>query len=175
MKRSGAAWLMIGLGCSVAAVAQQPAIGESVTVSGCLERAQLDGSAGGTVVGTSASPSTADTDASSGLLVDAYMLTDATPVATDTDKASDRTTASSTTGTDTTAGTTGRVGTPTAYGLVGHEAELSSHTGARVEVTGPVVAPATSGRGSGGAATASGVKRVRVASFKVLGERCSTR
>jgi hypothetical protein len=150
---------------------QQPANGESVTVSGCLERAQLNGSAGGTVVGTSASPATADDDANSGLLVDAYMLTEATPVESGTDRS---TAGNSATSPGTTVGTTGRE-TPTAYGLVGHESELSSHAGARVEVTGTIVPPATSGRGSGGSAAASGVKRVRVASFKILGQRCSAK
>jgi hypothetical protein len=168
-----AAWLTLGLGLSGAAMAQQPANGETVTVSGCLERAQLNGSAGGTVVGTSASPATADDDANSGKLLDAYMLTMATPVANGTDRAT--TTASGGAASTTAAGTSGSRAEPTAYGLAGHENELSGHAGARVEVTGTVIPPATSGRGNGSSAAASGVKRVRVASFKVLEDHCTAK
>jgi hypothetical protein len=175
MRFNIAACVLVGLGTIAAVTAQQPADGQTVNVTGCLQRAQRDGSAGGTVVGTSASPATADDDANSGALVDAYLLTEATPTAsasTTTGAATGSAASNGTTGTTAT-GTTGT--RPTAYGLVGHEAELSEHTGARIEVTGTVVPPATSGHGAGGAAAASGVKRVRVTSMKVLADSCSAK
>jgi hypothetical protein len=136
--------------------AQAPQDGDKVTVAGCLQRAQRTGSVGGTVVGTSASPNTAADEANSSALVDAYLLSQATPVVGGAPQA------------------TGTSGTAqiTTFGLSGREAELERHLGARLQVTGKVVPPATSGRGAGGAATATGVKRIEVESFKILAEKC---
>src|SRR3954462_3863983 len=68
--------------CSSGSIIAQsaPATGDKVTVAGCLQRAQRNGSVGGTIVGTSASPNTAPQEANSGALVDAYLLSEARPV-----------------------------------------------------------------------------------------------
>jgi hypothetical protein len=148
-------------------------VGERTTVAGCVQRAQRNGSLGGTVVGTTAAPNTADDEANSSAMVNAFLLTDATPVVAGV---ADRpaNTASADTGTPGTTGTSGRV-EPTTYGLQGRESELERHQGARIEVTGTVEPPASSGRGTGGAATASGVKRLKVESFKILAEHCAAK
>ena len=155
MKLSFASLFAVVLGTMLLS-AQTPQIGEKVTVAGCLQRAQRTGSAGGTVVGTSASPSTAGDEANSSALVDAFLLSAATPVVGGDPQAT---------------GTTGKTDITT-FGLSGREAELERHQGARVQVTGKVVPPATSGRGTGGAATATGVKRIEVESFKILADKC---
>lgn len=137
---------------------------EAITARGCLQRGQRNGSLGGTVVGTTASPDRADDEANSSELVDAFILAEAVRADSTTQPAPSVSTGRAT-------GTTGRVEI-TSFGLSGHEAELGRHTGAHVEVTGVLAAPATSGRGPGGAATAAGTKRIRVGSFKVLAEKC---
>jgi hypothetical protein len=162
------ATMAIAAAASVAA--QAPQNGEKVTVSGCLNRAQRNGSLGGTVVGTSASPNTADVEANSAAIVDAFLLSEATP-------AGSGTTASANPGApaaDSPTGTAGRQQI-TSYGLSGHEAELEQHQGARVQVTGTIESPASSGRGTGGAATAAGTKRIKVESFTVLADTCPAR
>ena len=152
--------------------AQTPPQGEKVTVSGCLQRAQRNGSVGGTVVGTSAAPNTADDEANSSAIVDAFLLAEAAPVIAGVpDQPGNGTTAGASSRADTATGTSGR-SEKTTYGLQGREDELGRHPGARLQVTGTVMAPATSGRGTGGNATASGVKRLRVESFKILAEKC---
>jgi hypothetical protein len=138
-----------------------------MTVTGCLQRAQRNGSVGGTVVGTSAAPNTADDEANSGAMVDAFLLTDAT-VGSGASTASP----ASSTASPSATGTAGRA-EPTTFGLQGQEPELERHQGARVEVTGTVIPPATSGRGTGGAATAAGAKRLKVESYKVVAEKCT--
>jgi hypothetical protein len=50
---------------------------ESITATGCLQRAQRNGSAGGTVVGTSAPPERADDEANSSEMVDKFLLASA--------------------------------------------------------------------------------------------------
>lgn len=144
-----------------------PSAGERVTVNGCLQRAQRTGSVGGTVVGTSAAPNTADDEANSSAMVNAFLLTEAVP-------AIPGATADESARAPQPAGTSGQV-TMTTYGLIGREAELERHQGARLQVTGTVAPPAQSGRGSGGAATAAGAKRLNVESFKILADRCVSR
>jgi hypothetical protein len=152
-----------------AGLAQATREGERLTVSGCLQRAQRDGSAGGTVVGTSAPPNVADREANSSEMVNAFMLADAVPVTANSSAAAVGA------GSDTVAtGTSGRA-QPTTFGLEGREAELERHTGARLQVVGTVIPPATSGRGAGGTATAAGAKRLRVESFTVVAAQCSVR
>lgn len=166
------------IGCSVALVvtaalvapgaAQTPEDGARMTVSGCLQRAQKDGSIGGTVVGTTAPPNVADREANSSEMVEAFLLAYATPVGARDAQPQPAA------GAD--ARPTGTAGEePTSFGLQGREAELEKHTGARVEVTGTVVPATSSERGSGGAATAAGTKRLRVESFKVVDASCSAR
>lgn len=137
---------------------------EAITARGCLQRAQRNGSLGGTVVGTTASPDRADDEANSGDLVNAFILAEAVRA--------DSTTQPAPSGAGRRAsGTSGRAEI-TSFGLSGHEDELERHTGAQVEVTGVLASPATSGRGPGGAATAAGTKRIRVGSFTVLAAKC---
>jgi len=162
-------WLALatlaGGGLSHGAAAQDRVVraDEQITASGCLQRAQRNGSVGGTVVGTSASPDRADDEANSGEMVEKFLHSSATPVAGSGTPAA--------TNSRSPIGTSGRA-EPTSFGLEGHEAELGRHTGARVEVTGVLIPPASSGRGSGGAATEAGTRRIRVASFKVVNDRC---
>lgn len=171
MKLSGyvAAGLAAGLLTGLPVAAQAPRDGERLTVSGCLQRAQRDGSAGGTVVGTSAPPSVADREANSSEMVNAFMLADAVPVTPESSAAAVGA------GTDSVAtGTSGRA-QPTTFGLEGREAELERHMGARVQVVGTVLPPASSGSGTGGAATAAGARRLRVESFTVVAAQCAVR
>ena len=51
--------------------------------------------------------------------------------------------------------------------------ELERHQGARLQVTGTIIPPASSGRGTGGAATETGIKRIEVESFKILADHCT--
>lgn len=151
--------------------AQAPPEGEKVTVSGCLQRAQRNGSVGGTVVGTSAAPNTADDEANSSAIVDAFLLAEAAPVIAGVPVQPGNAAAGGSSRADTATGTSGRAEL-TSYGLQGREDELGRHQGARLQVTGTVMPAATSGRGTGGNATASGVKRIKVESFKILAEKC---
>jgi hypothetical protein len=161
MKLRSMAATALTIGTTAMLAAQVPPTGERLTVTGCLQRAQRDGSVGGTIVGTSASPSTADDEANSSVMVNRFLLADAAETSSN---------ANPTTPT----GTAGRV-ERTTFGLSGHEADLEPHTGARVEVTGTVTPPERSGRGSGGAATASGAKQLQVDSWRVVAETCTVR
>jgi len=155
--------------------AQEPQTGEKVTVAGCLQRAQRNGSVGGTIVGTSASPNTAPVEANSGAFVDAFLLAEATPVVAGVPQASAAAAAANAPGTTATGtsatGTSGKTDITT-FGLSGHEAELERHQGARLQVTGTIVPAVRSGRGTGDAATAAGARRIQVESFKILAEKC---
>ncbi len=165
--------LSLALSLTLAAVAgiqaQDRAVptDEAITARGCLQRAQRNGSLGGTVVGTSASPDRADDEANSSEMVNAFILAEAVRTESTTSAGGSADTRRPTS----TSGTQGGVEL-TSFGLIGHEADLERHTGAQLEVTGVVAPPASSGRGPGGAATAAGTKRIRVASFKVLAEKC---
>jgi hypothetical protein len=172
MKLSFATVVAVALGTAFIA-AQTPQQGETVTVAGCLQRAQRNGSVGGTVVGTSAAPNTADDEANSGVMVDAYLLSEAAPVVAGTAQppAGATTADRGNSQAATAAGTSGK-SEITSFGLSGRESELERHQGARLQVTGTIMPPANSGRGTGGSATASGVKRIRVESFKVLADKC---
>lgn len=162
MTRDVLAGLLLVVGISGSAAAQLPRNGERVTVQGCLSRAERNGSLGGSIVGTTASPNTAPVEANLQTPVDAYLLNEATlsgAGASPTGRA---------------VGTSGQE-SMTTYGLIGREAELERHQGARLEVVGTVVPAASSERGPGGAATASGARRLQIESFKVLAERCESR
>jgi hypothetical protein len=172
MKLSFVTVLAFSLGTTLIA-AQAPQAGEKVTVAGCLQRAQRNGSVGGTVVGTSASPNTADDEANSGAMVDAYLLSEATPVVAGiAQPPTTGSTADQANGHGTTATGTSGKSDITSFGLSGRETELERHQGARLQVTGTIMPPLSSGRGTGGSATASGVKRIKVESFKILAEKC---
>lgn len=171
MKLSFVSLSVVALG-TVMLSAQAPQNGEKVTVAGCLQRAQRNGSVGGTIVGTSASPNTAAQEANSGTMVDAFLLSEATPVVAGVPQApADPSAAASTAASTTATGTSGKADITT-YGLSGREDELSRHPGARLEVTGTIEPPVTSGRGTGDQATAAGAKRIKVDSFKILADKC---
>jgi len=159
--------------CSSGSIIAQsaPATGDKVTVAGCVQRAQRNGSVGGTIVGTSASPNTADDEANSSALVDAFLLTEATPVTAGVAEPSSASRADG--GQAGSTGTSGRV-ERTTFGLVGRESEIERHQGARLQVTGTIMPASSSGRGTGGAATAAGAKRLQVESFKILAEKCGS-
>jgi hypothetical protein len=137
--------------------AQEPpsSTGGRVTVAGCVERAQRNGSLAGTGVGTTASPNTAATEANSGELVDAYLLTDAAPQGETT-------------------GTAGSADRPRLrYALEGHERELATHVSHRVQVVGTLAPPRSSGRGATNEGFSGGDRRVVVESVKRIGSDCS--
>ena len=129
-------------------------------VTGCIERAQRNGSLAGTPVGTSSvSPNTADDDANSQAPVDRYLLTGATRRG---GERSGSTAAAATTSSSL-----------TSYALQGREAELREHAGQRVEITGTVSPSPKETLPSDRAALASGVQRLNVESLKVVGASCS--
>jgi len=169
MKLSLASLFAVFLGTALLS-AQAPKAGEKVTVAGCLQRAQRNGSVGGTIVGTSASPNDAGVEANSGALVNAFLLSEATPVVAGVPQAPAAGATANAPGTTAT-GTSGKTDITT-FGLSGREVELERHQGARLQVTGTIVPAATSGRGTGDAATATGATRIQVESFKILAEKC---
>ena len=137
------------VGLSVNASAQNPA-GESISVSGCVQRAQRDGSLSATAAGTTATPNTAPTEANSGEMVNAFTLKDATSVG---EKAS-----------------SGR----TEYALQGNGSELAKHVGHRVEIAGSLL-PSVAELQADKAKPAEGIRRVQVTGVKMIASTCSTK
>ena len=137
------------VGLSGSASAQKPA-GETVSVSGCVERAQRDGSLSATAAGTTATPNTAPTEANSGEMVNAFTLKDATPVG---EKASSG---------------------PTEYALQGNGSELAKHVGHRVEIAGSLL-PSVAELQANKAKPAEGIRRVQVTGVKMIASKCSTK
>jgi hypothetical protein len=129
---------------------QAPAAAENgkISVEGCVERAQRNGSVGGTGLGTTSSPNTAARDANSSETLDVFQLSNAQPQPGD-------------------AASTGR----TTYALDGQEQELGKHTGHRVQVTG-MLAPPRAAATSTAAATAAGIRRIRVDAIKMVSSTC---
>jgi hypothetical protein len=125
-----------------------PAAAANISVEGCVERAQRNGSVGGTGVGTSSSPNTADRDANSSETLDVFQLSDARSIPSDP----------------------AAKGTPTSYGLQGQEQELGRHTGHRVQVTG-ALAPQSADTSTSSAA-AAGIRRIRVTAVKMISASC---
>jgi hypothetical protein len=135
------------LGLSFTASAQKPT-GETVSVRGCVERPQRDGTLSATSTGRTASPNTAPTEANSGEMVDAFTLKDATPV---NEKAN-----------------TGR----TEYTLQGNTAELAKHVGHRVEIAGNLL-PSVAETQTDKAKPAEGIRRVQVTGVKMIASKCA--
>jgi hypothetical protein len=136
---------------SAAMQASTPAAENSkVSVEGCVERAQRNGSVGGTGLGTTSSPNTADRDANSSETLDVFQLSNAQPIPGD-------------------AANTER----TSYALDGHEQELGRHTGHRVQITG-MLAPPRAAATSTTAATAAGIRRIRVEAIKMVSASCGS-
>jgi len=124
------------------------ATGAKVSVEGCVERVQRNGSVGGTGVGTTSSPNTADRDANSSETLNVFQLSDAYRLPRDAAATAARTT----------------------YGLQGHEQEMGGHTGHRVQVTGTLAAPeAQTGASS---AASAGIRRIRVDAVKMISATC---
>jgi hypothetical protein len=121
-----------------------------ISVEGCVERAQRNGSVAGTGVGTSAPPNVADREANSSEILEVFMLTDAQPVADNRSPATER----------------------TSYALVGQGREFSGHTGHRVQIVGTLAPPVSSGASEGSRA-AAGIRRIQVESVKMVAASCS--
>jgi hypothetical protein len=136
-------------GLSLAVSAQKPA-GEPVSVSGCVERAQRDGTLSVTATGTTATPNTAPIEANSGEAVDRFTLKDATPVGKDS--SSPR----------------------TEYALQGQGSELAKHVGHRVEIAGNLL-PSPADLQADKAKPADGIRRMQVTAVKMIASKCPTK
>jgi hypothetical protein len=148
-------------GLCVHASAQTPPT-ETVSVSGCVERAQRDGSLSLTAAGTTATPNTAATEGNSGVMVDAFRLTNATPIIMGAGRrapSSARSTESS---------------TRTAYALQGSGQELAAHVGHRVQIIGSLL-PSIADSQTEPSTPAEGIRRVQVATIKFIDKNCSPR
>jgi hypothetical protein len=176
---------------------------QKIVVTGCVERAQRNGSVAGTPVGTTAvSPNTADDEANSQEPVNRFLLTGAVVSGarpeTNPAKAGSHTEnggraeAGSHTenggragaGSHTENGGRAETGSRTqaasapgtemkSFALQGHEAELQAHTGHRVELTGSVAPPRRPSTAQGQASAASGVQRLVVESVKMIKNSCA--
>jgi len=146
MKRIATVALMIAA-AAAAASAQTP--GDTRAISGCVQRAQRDGSLGLTAAGTTATPNTAATEANSGEMVDAYRLTNALP------------------------GVDGQTaGERTEYALQGNGAELAKHVGHQVEIRGRLL-PSVADAQAEKTRPAEGINRFQVTEVKMLGAKCT--
>jgi hypothetical protein len=127
---------------------QARAAATKVVVEGCVQRAQRDGSVGGTGLNTTSSPNTADRDANSSEPVDAFLLSNAHRVPREPSEGMDR----------------------TSYALQGREQDMGAHNGHRVQITGMLL-PAARPAGAA-AAAASGIRRVRVEEVTLISITC---
>jgi hypothetical protein len=148
------AMIVAGSAALVSAAAQTPDSSGRVTVTGCVERAQRNGSLAGTDVGTTASPNTAPSAANSGELLNRFLLTDAAPGEASARR--ERTAAQP----------------PARYALEGHEQELGNYVAQRVQITGRLATPRSSGQGGTQHGLASGVDRIDVATVKSIARDC---
>jgi hypothetical protein len=166
--RWNTAWALVAF-VPVALAAQRPdrapePTQPNVIVTGCVERAERNGSVGGTPVGTTAqSPNTADDEANSQEPVDRFLLTGAVvnPAAGGSGASTQATRGPQT------------AQELKAFALHGHEAELRSHAGHRVQVTGVLEPPRQPTRTRAEAASASGVQRLRVQSVRMIKASCA--
>jgi hypothetical protein len=178
--------------------ADQP--GATITVVGCMQAADADGSVAGTPLGTSATPAQAGPVANLNEPVNGFILTGARPAGSP--DAPVATAGGNPSGSAGTAGSgaaapagANDAQTPRTYVLEGNQAELATHKGHRVEVTGTVASPvpsdstvgdgrnprspATAGSGSGNAPARgsdlfqTGVPRLRVSSLRMVSAECS--
>jgi hypothetical protein len=122
--------------------------GNKIVIEGCVARAQRDGSVGGTGLGTTSTPNTADRDANSSETLDVFMLNSARRIPRDAAEGPDLTT----------------------YALEGRELEMGGHNGHRVQVTGSLVPQRP--MNSSTAAAAAGIRRVRVEAIKMVSASC---
>jgi hypothetical protein len=175
--------LILSTVCAVAlnAFAQQPAPAPepspTISVTGCVQQADADGSIAGTPLGTSAPPEQAGVIANRNLPWQGFLLADARPSAADAAETPAPATAKPANPADASqpTGTTGRAAAlPMTYALDGNNSELAALKGQRVEVTGTVVEPAPSQAGASGSSTTfrTGVKNLKVTSIKSVGKAC---
>lgn len=142
--------------------------GSTITVTGCVENAVADGSIGGTPLGTSATPANAGVVANAQPLVDGYLLTGAQPASASPVGTSGASAA-------TPSATANAPAKPelTTYALEGNRDELAAHKGHRVEITGTLAPPASSGANApAGRDFQTGVQRLRVQTLKMTAESC---
>jgi len=160
----------LALGAQAQSVPPTPssgAPGSTITVVGCIENAVADGSIGGTPLGTSATPANAGVVANAQPPVDGYLLTGARPAAPSA------------------VGTTGAADAKPAdrkesskeelktYALEGDRNELAAHKGHRVEITGTLAPPVSSGANAPASREfQTGVQRLRVQALKMTAESC---
>jgi hypothetical protein len=133
-----------------------PAPGGSVTITGCVQRGEADGSLAGTALGTSVPPADAGPTANVNPAV-GFMLTDATPVSS---AARSGGRGGAAVGTGGAAGSDSGVNR-TSYALEGAADELTKHLGHRMEVTGTIAPVAASGAGTTPSPGASGDARAQ--------------
>jgi hypothetical protein len=160
----------LALGAQTQSVPPTPssgASGSTITVAGCLENAVADGSLGGTPLGTTATPSNAGVIANAQPPVDGFLLTGARPAG-----------AAPVGTTGATAAAPARGADPSkeelkTYALEGNRDELAAHKGHRVEITGALAPPASSGANDPAAREfKTGVQRLRVQTIKMTAESC---
>ena len=173
----GVALATLSLNAQAPSVPPTPSSGPSmatITVVGCIQNAVADGSLGGTPLGTSATPADAPAVANVQPRVDGFLLTGARP-------AEASAVGTSGAGAPAVAGTTAAAGAVDAakdelktYALEGNTNELASHKGHRVEITGALAPPASSGANQppNRDAFKTGVQRLRVQSIKMVAEAC---
>jgi hypothetical protein len=141
--------------------------GSTITVTGCVENAVADGSIGGTPLGTSATPANAGAVANAQPPVDGYLLTGARPASP---SPVGTTGAAAATPGRTSEGSKDELKT---YALEGNRDELAPHKGHRVEITGTLAPPASSGaNASASREFQTGVQRLRVQTIKMTAESC---
>jgi hypothetical protein len=171
----------LALGAQTQSVPPTPspaASSSTITVVGCVEEAVADGSLGGTPLGTSATPADAGRVANVQPRVDGFVLTGARPAS-----AGAVGTAGSGSNAPGAAATTGAADASKeelkTYALEGDRNELAPHKGHRVEITGAVAPPASSGvnRPAGRADDPfqTGVQRLRVQAVKMVAATCETK
>jgi hypothetical protein len=160
------------IGAQTQAVPPTPSAGASgaaVRVVGCVENAVADGSLGGTPLGTSATPANAGAVANAQPRIDGFLLTGARPAE------------AAPVGTSGAADAAAR-GHDAAkdelktYALEGNREELAAHKGHRVEVSGTLAPPVSSGANAPASREfQTGVQRLRVQAIKMLAESCQAK
>jgi len=165
----------------------------AVTVTGCLQRGDADGSVAGTALGTSVPPADAGVVANVNPQV-GFMLTDATPVS----EARDAAAGAGTVGTSGSGDVKPGAVNHTSYVLDGRAEQFMEHLGKRMEVTGTLAPPSASGAGTRPAGSddarahagtptvtgggdrseplfRSGIQRIKVTSIKPVAGDCRSR
>lgn len=152
----------LAIACIGISAEAQKSESSTITVVGCLQHATESGSLAGTALGTSAPPERAGTLANLNE-PEGFILADARPASA----------------TETKERPTGTSGTKAnrqkkSYVLEGDMKRLNDYVGRRVEVTGAVASPATSGVNSPASARMrAGTARLQVASIRVVANNCS--